>query len=166
MKIAKGAKVNLKGGTKVDAQLGGNVAEGLANLKTLQFIRNRTEGLSFDSKMDFVLAFRVHRITFEGDKVSYKLSTKGTSLLGDENVVIEMPKPKLEGDLSQTNAEVEAKREAVDFVSQAEDDDDIDWILQMANMSNINFNSPGTGKFKVSLCSSRSHDNIPNRSHG
>ena len=75
--------------------------EGLAELKQLiQFLRNRTNNVSFDSQTDFILGFRVQRVIFVNGTARHKLYTKGTSTQGEDEEADELPKPKLEENLS------------------------------------------------------------------
>ena len=129
--IAKGASVNHDETTKVDAKIGLTVPESVADVKPLfQFIQNRTQGIAFNSKTDFILAFRVQRIIFVGGKARNQLSTKGTSMMDGGDKARELPQAKLEGDLSLDNAKEEAEKEEVAVMAAKDDDgDDFEWIV-------------------------------------
>ncbi|KAK0716014.1 hypothetical protein B0H67DRAFT_489990, partial [Lasiosphaeris hirsuta] len=84
LKIAKGASVSLEQGNQADVSASITGPEGVVDAKPLiQFVYNRTGGISFDSSTDFVLVFRVRRITFSGSEKypKHKLLLRGTSMI-------------------------------------------------------------------------------------
>lgn len=133
LKIAKGASVHLDDGTKVDAKLGITLPETVADVKpVIQIIRNRTDGISFTSKTDFILAFRVRKVIYAGDKVRHELSLKGTSML-DDDVVMEAKGDavRLGDDYSRDEASREAEEEEfeVKFLKEDDGSDEVEWIV-------------------------------------
>ncbi|KAI0906334.1 hypothetical protein F4823DRAFT_80457 [Ustulina deusta] len=135
LKIAKGgASVNPDVTTKIDGKVGISGPEGVAEAQPLlQFIRDRTEGITFDSKTDFVLGFRVERISFKGEDLKdHGLSTAGASMLdGDEHIIEDAGSPqfKREGDISWVNATDQAEEDEFGILESREEASDVVWFV-------------------------------------
>ncbi|RSL79811.1 hypothetical protein CEP51_007060 [Fusarium floridanum] len=132
LKIAKGASVNLDDGVKLDAKVGVTLPKAVADAKpVIQIIRNRTDGISFTSKTDFILAFRAREVTYDGVKAQHKLSLEGTSMLdGDEEVTGEIL-ATLGDDYSRDEATREADEEEfeVRFLEEEDESGEVEWIV-------------------------------------
>ncbi|RSL58076.1 hypothetical protein CEP53_006248 [Fusarium sp. AF-6] len=132
LKIAKGASVNLDDGVKLDGKVGVTLPKAVADAKPIiQIIRNRTDGISFTSKTDFILAFRAREVTYDGVKAQHKLSLKGTSMLdGDEAVTGEIL-AILGDDYSRHEATKEAYEEEfeVRFLEEEDESGEVEWIV-------------------------------------
>ncbi|RTE80931.1 hypothetical protein BHE90_004562 [Fusarium euwallaceae] len=133
LKIAKGASVNLDDGVKFDAKLGITMPEAVADVKpVIQIIRNRTDGISFTSKTDFILAFRVRKVIYAGGKLRHELSLKGTSML-DDDVMTGVERDivgTLGDDYSQDEARKEADEEEFEVRFLREDESgEVEWIV-------------------------------------
>ncbi|KAI1739125.1 hypothetical protein F4680DRAFT_148990 [Xylaria scruposa] len=134
LKVAKGgATVNPGVTTKIDGQVGVTGPEDvLAAQPLLRYIRNRTEGVAFDSKTDFILGFRVERIVFEGENFKeHKLSTVGASMLdGDERIQDAAPPDfKREGDISWAIAMEQADEDEIEILESKDEVDDVTWFV-------------------------------------
>ncbi|KAI0452815.1 hypothetical protein F5B21DRAFT_319035 [Xylaria acuta] len=134
LKIAKGgATVNPDVTTKIDGAVGVTGPEGVVAAEPLfQYIRNRTEGVAFDSKTDFILGFRVERIVFDGENFKdHKLSTMGASMLdGDERVQdTSLPHLKREGDISWDIATEQAEEDEPRILELKDEVDDVMWLV-------------------------------------
>ncbi|KAL2670056.1 hypothetical protein Neosp_014937 [[Neocosmospora] mangrovei] len=125
LKIARGASVHLDDSVKIDAKLGITLPEAVADVRpVIQIIRNRTDGISFTSKTDFILAFRVRKVIYAGGKVRHELSLKGTSMLdGDAMTGVETD---LVGTIGDDYSREEARKEAdeEEFEVQVLNEDD------------------------------------------
>ncbi|KAI0186316.1 hypothetical protein EV127DRAFT_411264 [Xylaria flabelliformis] len=134
LKIAiGGASVNPDITTKIEGKVGVIGPEGVAATEPLfQYIRNRTEGVAFDSKTDFILGFRVERIVFEGENFKeHKLSTVGASMLdGDECIQNAAPPDfKREGDISWAVASEQADEGEIGILESKDEVDDVMWYV-------------------------------------
>ncbi|KAI0103354.1 hypothetical protein GGR51DRAFT_254079 [Nemania sp. FL0031] len=134
LKIAKGGgSVNPDITTKIDGNIGVTGPEGVMEAKPLfQYIQNRTEGVSFDSKTDFILGFRVERIVFEGDNLKdHSLSTVGASMLDGEERVKDagLPQFKREGDISWDTATRQAEEDEFGIVQSEDEEGDVAWFV-------------------------------------
>lgn len=121
LKIARGAVVNRDLTARVDASSGISTAKAtasIANVKPLvHFLRNRVEGVSFHSRTDFILAFRVRRITFAHGQPRHKLSLDGTSMMdGGGGKTTEAPETMLGGNMSLEEANEAAEREGIQVI--------------------------------------------------
>ncbi|KAI1752134.1 hypothetical protein F4782DRAFT_158412 [Xylaria castorea] len=134
LKVAKGgASVNPDVTMKIDGKVGVMGPEGVVAAEPLfQYIRNRTEGVAFDSKTDFILGFRVERIVFEGENFKeHKLSTTGTSMLDGDGRVQDASPPdfKREGDISLTVATEQAEEDEFGILESRDEVDDVMWFV-------------------------------------
>ncbi|KAI0439845.1 hypothetical protein F4803DRAFT_22314 [Xylaria telfairii] len=134
LKIAKGgASINPDVATKINGGAVVTELEGVVGAKPLfQYIRNRTEGVSFGSKTDFILGFRVERIVFEGDNFKdHKLSTVGASMLdGNERIQDASPlRFKREGDISWTIATEQAEGDEFGIIESKDEVGDVKWFV-------------------------------------
>ncbi|TRX94163.1 hypothetical protein FHL15_004931 [Xylaria flabelliformis] len=134
LKIAKGgATVNPDVTTKIDGKIGVmGTEDDVAPEPLFQYIRNRTEGVAFDSKTDFILGFRVERIIFQGENFKeHKLSTVGASMLdGDECVQNAAPPDfKREGDISWAVATEQADEDEIGILESKDEVDDVMWYV-------------------------------------
>ncbi|KAJ8128960.1 hypothetical protein O1611_g4673 [Lasiodiplodia mahajangana] len=134
LKIAKGgASVNPDVTTKIEGNIGVTGPDGVVAAEPLfQYIRDRTEGVAFDSRTDFILGFRVERITFEGENLKdHSLSTVGASMLdGDESAKDDSPPQfRQEGDISWANATEQAEEDEFGIVESKDEDNDVMWFV-------------------------------------
>lgn len=91
LKIARNASLNQEASRNAEVAFGPST-EGLGiDLKpALEFLAQRTNGMSFKSSTDFILAFRVREIRVKIDPATkelttkHSLSVKGATMLGDE----------------------------------------------------------------------------------
>lgn len=129
IKVAKGASINREASTEVDAKAGASShGNKVAKVKPLiQFVKKRSEGISFESKTDFVLAFRVRRITFVHEEPKHKLSQDGTSMMDRGGQTSRLPDFQLEGDFSREEAEEHAENEEVQVL--VEEEGDMGWVV-------------------------------------
>jgi hypothetical protein len=129
VKIAKGAAVNMTRSIDVDAEIGmslENIAVDVGS--AARFIRTRTEGVKSTFETPFVLAFRVHRITFEGGTKT-ELSTRGASMLDGGSKARKVPQAELGEELSAIEAKCEADVERVGVRVVEEEDGDVEWVI-------------------------------------
>lgn len=130
LKIAKGGSVSL--GQKTEAGTSGGLdrptnVTGMEPI--IQFVRNRTQSDTFDSSTDFILAFRIRRITFTMGQPKHELSLKKTSMMDGEDT-IERPLARLEGAILVEQAEEEADKEGLLVeVCRDEEEKDLEWII-------------------------------------
>ncbi|KAI1123343.1 hypothetical protein F5Y10DRAFT_252054 [Nemania abortiva] len=134
LKIAKGgSSVNPDVTTTIDGRVGVTGPEDLVAAEPLlQYIRNRSEGVAFDSKTDFILGFRVERITFEGKKLKdHSLSTVGASMMdGDERAKnTSPPRFQREGDISWANATEQAEEDEFGILESKDEEGDVVWFV-------------------------------------
>ncbi|CAI6097449.1 unnamed protein product [Clonostachys chloroleuca] len=81
LKVAHGAKASSTASNNVDGNAGAEASSGIANLKLLNLIWNRSKHVSFKTATDFVLAVQLRHIMLDGQgEPIHSVSVKNTSM--------------------------------------------------------------------------------------